>query len=320
MPLSLSSSEGHLRAWHGINVDYWLEEVPEVDPPGELESRSELDSDRETQRGGLLALDGDTVAGVAVYELPQLEDLDEAYVWLFVPQALRRRGHGRALLQAAQDTVGAAGRTHIRGDARVDGVGIGFATAVGARSTMVDMGSVLDVTTTDTATLTELAVPDPAYALVQWRDRCPDDLLDRMALLRMTMNDAPKGDDPRDEWTWDAQREREREQRHSRWGARSYVTAAIERSTGELAGFTELLLNERPTTAQQEDTAVLVAHRGHGLGITVKAANLLRLRKEEPQITRVLTWNAESNRHMRAVNERLGFRVVNGWHDLSLKP
>jgi hypothetical protein len=64
---------------------------------------------------------------------------------------------------------------------------------------------------------------------------------------------------------------------------------------------------------------VLAGHRGHGLGITVKAANLIRLRVDEPQVTRVLTWNAETNEHMRAVNERLGFRVVNCWHDLSMQ-
>lgn len=236
-----------------------------------------------------------------------------------MPKELRRRGRGRALLKEARKTVAAAGRVHLRGDARVHGVGGEFATAVGARSTQVEVGSVLDVTTTDIATLEDLAVPDPAYALVEWQGRCPEELLDQIARVRMAMNDAPKGDEPRDVWMWDAHRESDREARHARWGMRSYVTAAVRQDTAELAGFSELLVTERPTTAQQEDTAVIAAHRGHSLGITVKAANLLRLRAKEPQIDRVLTWNAESNRHMRAVNERLGFRVVNRWHDLSLK-
>ena len=319
MPLSLSSSDARLRAWHDLNVDYWLEELPEVDPPGELESRSELDSDGTTERGGLLALDGGDALGAAVYSLSLLEDLEEAYVWLFVPKPLRRHGLGRRLLDAARDTVAAAGRHHLRGDARADGAGAGFAESVGARSTQLDMASVLDATTIDASRLDRLAVPPSSYSLVQWRDRCPDDLVDRLAVLRMAMNDAPKGDDPGDDWTWNAWREREREERHARWGVRSYVTAAVSRESSELAGFTELLVNERPTTAMQEDTAVLSAHRGHGLGMTVKAANLMLLRAHEPQKSQVLTWNAESNRHMRAVNERLGFRVANAWHQLSLK-
>jgi GNAT superfamily N-acetyltransferase len=318
VPLSLSSPQVHLRAWHDLNVQYWQEEVPVLDPPGPLESRSELDSDRTARRGGLLAFEGDTVTGAAIYELPLLEDLDEAYVWLFVPRPFRRRGYGRGLLSAARATVASAGRCRLRGDARADGAGAGFATAVTARATQVDVGSVLDVATVDGDELAAHAVVDHAYELVDWRDRCPDDLLDRFAIVRMAMNDAPKGDEPRDEWQWDAQRERDREAHHARWGARSYVTAAVDRVTGDVAGFTELLVNERPTTAQQEDTAVLAAHRGHGLGLSLKAANLIRLRADEPQITKVLTWNAETNRHMRAVNERLGFRVLNRWLDLSL--
>ena len=36
--LSLSSPEEHLRAWHGLGVDFWREEMPDVDPIGELEA------------------------------------------------------------------------------------------------------------------------------------------------------------------------------------------------------------------------------------------------------------------------------------------
>lgn len=104
-----------------------------------------------------------------------------------------------------------------------------------------------------------------------------------------------------------------------RWGVRSYTTAAVHLDSGEIGGFTDLLIVDRPTTAAQEDTGVVAAHRGHGLGLSVKASNLLALHEREPQITRVVTWNAENNRHMRAVNERLGFRVASRWLDLSLK-
>ena len=321
LPLSLSSPEEQLDAWHELNVAYWQEEVPAVDPPGPLESRSELHSDRTEQRGGLLMLEGDAAVGAAVYRLSLLEDLDDAYVWVFVGADERRRGRGRHLLDAVTTTVKQAGRTTLRADARVSGPGEGFAGAVGARTTQVDLGSLLDLATVDGDELERLtATTDPAYALVQWADRCPEDLVDRFAVARMAMNDAPKGDEPRDVWKWDAQRERDREARHARWQVRTYVTAAVHRDSGDVAGFTELLVNERPATAQQEDTAVVVAHRGHGLGLSLKAANLVQLQSAEPRITRVLTWNAETNRHMRAVNERLGFRVLNRWLDLALRP
>ena len=58
------------------------------------------------------------------------------------------------------------------------------------------------------------------------------------------------------------------------------------------------------------------AHRGRGLGLWVKADMLVRLRAERPEVAEVLTGNASSNRHMLAVNERLGYRLwsqINGW-------
>jgi len=133
------------------------------------------------------------------------------------------------------------------------------------------------------------------------------------------MNDAPHGDEHHDDWDWDAARVRELEQRRGRWQVRAYTTAAVHTDSGDVAGFTDLLIVDRPSTAAQEDTGVLAQHRGHRLGLAIKAANLLVLREQEPRITRVMTWNAEENRHMRAVNEQLGFRVSTRWVDLSLK-
>jgi hypothetical protein len=67
---------------------------------------------------------------------------------------------------------------------------------------------------------------------------------------------------------------------------------------------------QRPTVADQHDTAVTRAHRGHRLGMLLKAGMLLWLAEAEPQLETVDTWNAESNDHMISVNEALGYRVV----------
>jgi len=317
--LSLSSPEEHLRAWHRLGVQFWREEMPQVDPIGELEARADLESDATMQRSALLACDGDEVVGAAAYELPLMEDLDVAWVNVLVDKQHRRRGIGKDLLAALTEVVTAEGRSRMVGDARQGGPGEAFAAVVGARVTQVDVGSVLDVTAADAAALRAFARADAAYEVVQWRDRCPDDLVDRFAVARTSMNDAPHGDEPRDAWGWDAARVRTLEERRMRWQVRSYTTAAVHIDSGEVGGFTDLLVVDRPATAAQEDTGVLAAHRGHGLGLSVKAANLLAVLEHEPQIARVMTWNAEGNRHMRAVNERLGFQVANKWLDLSLK-
>ncbi len=55
-------------------------------------------------------------------------------------------------------------------------------------------------------------------------------------------------------------------------------------------------------------TGVRVPHRGRGLGKWLKAAMLLRVREEFPQVKVVVTGNATSNAPMLSINQRLGFK------------
>jgi GNAT superfamily N-acetyltransferase len=319
VPLSLDSPRDHLQAWHRLGADVWRDELPQVDPVGEKESLADLDSDATAERRGLAALEAGEVVAIAVIQLPLLEDVGDAYVNIVVDRARRRRGVGRQLLEIAREHVRSLGRSRVISDAGLGGPGEAFAAAVGARITQVDVGSVLGMTALDAAELGRVAVCDDDYRLVQWRGACPDELVDLFAHARAAMNDAPQGDEEHDDWEWNATRVRELERRRDKWDVRSYTTAAVDAASGDIAGFTDLLVVDRPSTALQEDTGVLRAHRGHGLGIAMKAANLLALRDREPHIDRVVTWNAEDNRHMRAVNERLGFEVAGRWLDLSMK-
>jgi hypothetical protein len=66
----------------------------------------------------------------------------------------------------------------------------------------------------------------------------------------------------------------------------------------------------QPHLAIQGDTLVLREHRGHRLGLAVKLANVRALQDELPAVTTVRTWNAESNTHMLAVNQAMGFFVT----------
>jgi len=65
--------------------------------------------------------------------------------------------------------------------------------------------------------------------------------------------------------------------------------------------------------------AVAIPHRGHGLGLWVKALNLLRLTDERPLVQRVSTWNAASNDHMIRVNRALGFVCEHEWETWELR-
>jgi hypothetical protein len=65
-----------------------------------------------------------------------------------------------------------------------------------------------------------------------------------------------------------------------------------------------------PELAMQGGTLVLPDHRGRRLGMGVKVANLRELRAAFPSCAEVVTGNAGVNAAMNAVNDRLGFRVV----------
>jgi RimJ/RimL family protein N-acetyltransferase len=65
-----------------------------------------------------------------------------------------------------------------------------------------------------------------------------------------------------------------------------------------------------PATARQQNTATDPEHRGRGLAKWAKAAMLLQLKNERPEVLCVRTSNAFSNEAMLAINTVLGFDVV----------
>jgi GNAT superfamily N-acetyltransferase len=64
---------------------------------------------------------------------------------------------------------------------------------------------------------------------------------------------------------------------------------------------------ERARAVMQWDTIVLREHRGHGLGMLMKTANLRQVQAARPGRPSIITFNAEENTPMLDVNERLGF-------------
>ena len=57
-------------------------------------------------------------------------------------------------------------------------------------------------------------------------------------------------------------------------------------------------------------TYVHRAHRGHRLGLAVKAENLRAVQKMHPERTVITTTNSPVNAPMVAINELMGFRPV----------
>jgi GNAT superfamily N-acetyltransferase len=258
--------------------------------------------------------DGEMVGALDVI-MPLADNTSQALLWLSVDPARRRRGVGAALLAEAERVGAEHGRTIFNAETewaqgRSDG-GERFARAHGFEIglTMLRSDMTLPV---DRAALDEaLARIQDDYAFESFVDHMPQEWLDDRAVLQQRMStDAPSEDLHVEEEAWDADRLRASYERSRSSGRRIVETVARHVPSGQLVGFTSLSVSAgEPDLGYQQDTLVLREHRGHGLGLRLKAANALRLMAELPEVTSVRTWNAASNRHMLAVNRSLGYTV-----------
>lgn len=156
------------------------------------------------------------------------------------------------------------------------------------------------------------------YRLVTWRDRTPEDRLEQFAALEQRMStDVPQGELEMEESAWDADRVRYTDESIAAADRGYVLTAAEHVPSGTLVAFTQLQYpRDRDGFAFQEDTLVMKEHRGHRLGMLVKAENLRNLLEARPATARIHTWNAEENSYMLDINVALGFRpagVVGAW-------
>lgn len=268
--------------------------------------------DRAVWRGGELV-------GALEVMLPTRDNLRQAVLWLSVAREHRGRGIGSALLAEAERICAAEGRTSIMAETewaegRADEAEA-FATRHGyvVAQTVLRSEQALPVDRDAMRAVVDAPGAED-YAVETWVDDMPDAWLDDRAVLQQRMStDAPSDDLDLEEEDWDAGRLAEAQRRTRESGRRVVESVARHVPSGRLVGFTTVGVSAgSPDLGYQQDTLVLTEHRGHGLGLRLKAANALRLMDELPGVTSVRTWNAASNEHMLAVNRRLGYRV-DGW-------
>jgi GNAT superfamily N-acetyltransferase len=222
---------------------------------------------------------------------------------VLVAPAQRRSGIGTALLDALVHRARELGLEQVHGH-HATPAGAAFAARAGAVDGQRDVRSLLR--------LAEARVPEPevpaGWSLVTWTRRAPDQLLESYARARLALDDAPTPDGM--EFPVEtAETIRDMEAALAKRGREGRVTVAVD-STGEVGAFTEVRLTPGAPLAFTEDTATVAAHRGLGLATAVKRESLRRLRADHPEVEVVTTMNAEENRAMRSVNERVGFTVA----------
>jgi len=255
-----------------------------------------------------------TVAGWYRLALPDMENTDRARLILVVAPEQRRHGLGRVLLRHAADRAAERGRSVLTGPARGDTAGTAFARAMGAKPGITDVRRVLRPRALPPGRLAELRASAEraaaGYSLLSWTGPVPGELLGPVADLYNALEDAPNtAGQQQATWTADRIRERADGVLH-RTGIRRYSVAARHDATGDLAALTQLDIDPgRAGCAHQGLTAVIRPHRGHRLGLLVKTAATQRFMVAEPHVELIETWNADSNAHMIAINDVLGYQV-----------
>ncbi len=258
---------------------------------------------------------GNTLVGVLTLSVSEWDNTHVAWAGLTVHPDARRRGHGTSLFEFAVDRTRQLGRRSIGCDAWDGSAGVHFAarrglprksSAINRRQTL----SAIDRQMLD-GLYDEAAAAASSYDLLHLKGRTPEDMLDAVAEMSAAINDAPTDDLDIEDEVFPKERIVDYENAQLASGNRFYRVIARHRETGELAGHSVVLVeSERPTIGDQHDTSVLRSHRGHRLGLLLKADMLRWLADEEPQLETIDTWNAESNDHMIDVNEKLGYEVL----------
>ncbi|MGP3637780.1 GNAT family N-acetyltransferase [Streptomyces sp. 24-1644] len=237
-----------------------------------------------------------------------------------VHPAERRKQVGARLLAAAVAAAREDGRRSLIAQAQDGSPGLGFLTAGGFRTALTLTYARLALADADYPTLTALAeAPHPGYRLTAWDGRVPDELADTYVASRWAMDDMPMGAVDYGKVVWDIDRIRAAAAAVEARGESLHTVAAIDKSSGEIVGFTELVVPSGGTgDAVHYGTAVLPDHRGHGLARWMKAAAILTARANHSELGGLLTDTADNNPYMRRVNDTLGYLPTHLAHECQL--
>lgn len=237
----------------------------------------------------------------------------ECYVYVRKPW--RRQEVGWQLIRPVIEVAEAEGRSSLVGDTFGSvPAGEAFARRLGARAARVSRTSELRMTHVDWDLVRSWIDADRARALGYSLDSIdgpfPSELVGDAAAFHHMVQTQPRDDLDVADVVLNAGHVVELDQALVEAGRQRW-TIFVRDFNGRCVGGTELTFEPGDATvARQGNTAIDESHRGLGLAKWVKASMLDRLRRERREIERVSTANAFSNAPMLAINDRLGFKII----------
>ncbi len=264
----------------------------------------------------------ETMLGELMITASLRDNLRVARVWIWVDPAHQRRGIGTRLAAYADARVRDLGRSICHAQAR-----IGVDRANGNRAFAEQNGYALANTEierrlglpADGRLLDRLAAEaaehHDGYRIRTVVGPVPDDLAaSYVALKNQIYVEMPSGD-LEVEAGQETTAELAVQDRFLVESGRTRVASyALDRHDEVVAYSVAAVSNQHHRHVDQWGTLVDRAHRGHRLGLAVKCG-LLRALADVPGKTFIETTNAETNAHMVAINEALGFEVVQVYGD-----
>lgn len=262
-----------------------------------------------------------SVAGVAWMSAPTNDNPHLAFTRLGVASSYRQQGVGTDLFAAFVAFAAENERTtlllgadifHPSGDAFAESLGASVALRAHVNQLVIDeLPAGLIRQWIAAAHSVTGAVHEYDLEWVPDSDMPEEWLADLAVVSDVLMNDAPMEDIPIEERHTTPEQLLAHRERTRAFGREWWTLVARHRATGEPVGYTEVFFpNEDPSLGSQGATAVSGAHRGHALGRWLKATMLDRVMNERPDITRIRTFNADSNDPMLAINFAMGFKPL----------
>ncbi|MEE9173694.1 MAG: GNAT family N-acetyltransferase [Thermoplasmata archaeon] len=235
-----------------------------------------------------------------------------AWVEIQVLTPHRHKGVGHALLAKAAEVAGSRNRSLLMGGTDEED-GRRFLDTLGAQVALTWRENRLVLDQVDWGMVegwvTEGSSRSPKTTLRFFESYLDDDLIEEFCeVANEVSNQEPRGDlDLGDEF-FTPEILKKRVDSFVDAGGTLRRALTVEED-GRISGYTVMGYHpSEGTLIRQYGTGVREVYRGRGLGKWVKAAMLLRIREEFPEVRVVITGNATTNAPMLSINDRLGFK------------